>query len=75
MPEFWTNIINYLGTGANLIGAFAIWEGWQTYALGKKNDQTQQQDRGQMGMVFGIMLIAGSLIILPYIRNRIAGLG
>lgn len=48
MPEFWTNIINYLGTGANLIGAFAIWEGWQTYALGKKNDQTQQQDRGRI---------------------------
>ncbi|EGJ36187.1 hypothetical protein HMPREF9380_2074 [Streptococcus sanguinis SK49] len=72
--EVLQTVIKFVGYGLNIMGALAILEGWYQYSKGKKNDTFQEQDKGQGGMVYGGMIIAGSGIILNYVANLISNL-
>lgn len=72
--EVLQTVIRYIGFGLNIMGGLAILEGWYQYAKGRKNDAFQEQDKGQAGLVYGGMIIAGSGVILNYVSNLITTL-
>ncbi len=67
-------VVGFLGAIGTARGLFNIWSGWETYALGKKNDNPQEQDRGQAGMLYGAMLAAGSAGIAAAIVAALQGI-
>lgn len=67
-------VVTALGVIGTARGLFNIWSGWETYSLGKKNDNPQEQDRGQGGMLYGAMMAAGSAGIASGIVAVLQGL-
>ncbi|HFI0635528.1 TPA: hypothetical protein ACGO2X_002075 [Streptococcus suis] len=58
-----TMVIGSLGTIGTVRGLWGVWQGWEDYAVGKKTDNVQQQERGQSGMLYGGMMAAGAVTI------------
>lgn len=56
-------VVVALGAVGTIRGLFGIWNGWETYSIGKKNDNPQQQEQGISGMTYGAMMAAGSVAI------------
>lgn len=58
-----TTVIGALGVVGTVRGLFGVWQGWEAFSIGKKNDNIQQQERGQSGMLYGGMMAAGAATI------------
>jgi len=58
-----TKVIIGLGAAGVVRGLFGVWSGWEEFSIGKKNDNIQQQERGQSGMVYGGMMAGGATAI------------
>ena len=67
-------VVGALGVVGTVRGLFGIWQGWEDISVGKKNDNVQQQERGQSGMLYGGMLAAGASGIAAGIVAALSGL-
>ncbi|EJP24487.1 MAG: hypothetical protein ACFN4A_09655 [Streptococcus mutans] len=67
-------VVGALGVVGTVRGLFGIWQGWEDFSVGKKNDNVQQQERGQSGMLYGGMLAAGASGIAAGIVAALSGL-
>lgn len=72
--EMVTKIIGILGIVGSIRGAFVAYSGYEDYFLGKKNENSQQQDKGQAGMLFGAVMMIVSGGIATYIVTQLGGI-
>lgn len=67
-------VVGALGVVGTVRGLFGVWQGWEDFSVGKKNDNIQQQERGQSGMLYGGMMAAGAATIAAGIVATLGGL-
>lgn len=66
------NIIKILGVAGTIGGLFSAWNGWETYLLGKKNENPQEQDRGWKGVVYGALMAVASAGVAAAISQQLS---
>lgn len=67
-------IIGALGTVAVIRGLFGVWNGWEDYTTGKKNENIQQMERGISGMSYGGMMAGGAAAVATAVVAALSAL-